>query len=56
MNHPTYTLTLEALPGGDVDRRLARLLKAALRQHGFKCRRVAQVEPEGVTAPAEESQ
>jgi hypothetical protein len=55
VTRPTYTLTLEPTWPGDPDRQLARLLKAALRQHGFRCRQVAQVESDVETAaPAEE--
>jgi hypothetical protein len=46
VSRPTYELRLEALPGADPDRRLARGLKYLLRSCGLRCRRVAQVEPD----------
>ena len=41
----TYQLTLKAQPSPvDEDRRLARLLKTALRTYGFRCLRVVREE------------
>jgi hypothetical protein len=51
VNRPTYVIELEALPtAADPDRRLAMLLKYALRSCGLKCRHAARVEPASETA------
>jgi len=53
--NPRFQLELECLPrpGLDPDRRLARLLKCALRSFGFRCRHVALVRDQS-TATREE--
>lgn len=42
---PTYALTLEAVPGGDVPAtiRLKRFLKAALRGYGLRCTEAREI-------------
>jgi hypothetical protein len=52
VTRPVFRLELEALPtSGDPDRRLAMLLKYALRSCALKCRSAVLVEPEPAASP-----
>lgn len=55
MSNPIYRITLRALPQSiDPGSRLQRLLKAALREFGFRCKNIEEVPP-SVTSTVTES-